>query len=159
MLLSYLLNAQPLQTSEAAGCQLVSIVTNTQLTITIIAPAINLDKQKMILFNLSSDFSLGYLILGFHMRPYSPLHSRSRPWRRSVHRWCPLKSYPAGSRWLSWGRAGWLSSLNQSGHSYYNPMQRPGGGQGGRSEPGMQNWNDYFMFLPGLQLLITFIGD
>lgn len=46
LLPSYLLNAQPLESSEAAGCQLVSIVTNTQLTVTIIAPAINLEKQK-----------------------------------------------------------------------------------------------------------------
>lgn len=49
-LLSHLLNTQPLECCEAARRQLVSIVTNTQLSITIVAPAKNLDKHKTILF-------------------------------------------------------------------------------------------------------------
>lgn len=51
-LLSYLLNTQPLECNEAARCQLVSIVTNTQLAITIVAPAINLDKHKTIIYTV-----------------------------------------------------------------------------------------------------------
>ncbi len=124
---SYLLNAQPLECSEAARRQLVSVVTDTQLSITIVAPAKNLDEHKTILFTVwCSDFSLGPL--RFHVMSSSPLRSRPEPWRRSVHTRCQLQSCSAGSRWLSWGRAGWLWSLSQSGHSYYNPMQRPGGG-------------------------------
>lgn len=46
---AYLLNAQPLECCEAARGQLVAIVANPQLSIAIVAPAINLDKHKTIL--------------------------------------------------------------------------------------------------------------
>lgn len=47
---SDLLNTHPLECSDAARRQLVSIVSYSQLSITVVAPAINLHKHKMILF-------------------------------------------------------------------------------------------------------------
>lgn len=43
LMLSHLLHTQPMERSEAARRQLVSIVPNTQLSVTVVAPAVSLD--------------------------------------------------------------------------------------------------------------------
>lgn len=44
--MSHLLNAHPLECSDTARCQLISIVANSQLPISIVAPAVNLKRNK-----------------------------------------------------------------------------------------------------------------
>lgn len=124
-LILYLLNAKPLQCSQAARRQLVAVVTDPQLSVAVVTPTVHLHEQR------KQHSVLGALVptrrVRIFLRPPSPRRCPPAPSRRSARRWRPLRSCPAGCPPPSWGTAGWLWSPSPPGHSCCSPMRRPGG--------------------------------